>query len=160
MIKINKGKEPREWTEYCSTPGVEFKGIRPLREALLQEQGYICAYCMRRIPVRDNNSNETTRIEHIKSQKCFPDLKLKYNNLVICCPGAITDDFHCDKKKEERIISFDLFSDQFVNTLSYQSDGKIKSSNAVWNKEIDEVLNLNNSMLKQNRKLPYTLTFP
>lgn len=152
MIKIKKGKEPREWTEYCSTPGVDFEGIKPLREALLQEQGYICAYCMRRIPNPDGNSNEETRIDHIKSQKDYPDLKLKYNNLVICCPGAINNDFHCDKKKEERAISFDLFSDQIVDTLSYRSDGRIESSNKVWDKEINDVLNLNNPMLMLNRK--------
>lgn len=53
MIKIAKNKEPKEWTEYRNTPGVDYQSIPELVESLLKEQGYICAYCMRRIPHRD-----------------------------------------------------------------------------------------------------------
>lgn len=161
MIKINKGKEPAEWTKYRLTPGVDYDSIPELRESLLKEQGYICAYCMRRIPVKDVNSSETSRIDHIKSREKHPDLKLNYNNMVICCPGAISNEFHCDKSKGEEDITFDLFSDHFIDTISYSMDGEIKSSNVAWNKEFGErtdkgfekgVLNLNNGILRQNRK--------
>lgn len=152
MIRIHKGREPRKWTEYCNTPGVHYKAIPKLREALLKEQGYICAYCMRRIPVRDKNSNETSRIDHVKSQEKYSDLELKYSNMVICCPGAISEDFHCDKLKEEEDVTFDLFSQHFIDSLFYSSkDGEMTSSNAVWDGEIRNVLNLNNEMLKKNR---------
>ena len=69
MKKIIKSKEPKEWTEYRLTPGVKYSPISELREALLKEQGYLCAYCMRRIPTKDGNSEETSRIEHLKSRK-------------------------------------------------------------------------------------------
>ncbi len=152
MRKINKGAEPAEWLEYRLTPGVDYQAIPALRESLLKEQGYICAYCMRRIPHRDNNSNEDSRIDHMKSRSGHPDLKLDYRNMVICCPGAINNDFHCDKKKDEESITFDLFCDEFINTLSYQSsDGTIKSSNVAYDNEINKYLNLNNALLKQNR---------
>lgn len=42
MIKINKSREPREWTEYRLTTGVDYEAIPELRKALLKEQGYIC----------------------------------------------------------------------------------------------------------------------
>lgn len=69
MIYIRKGTEPRSLTEYRNQPGATYEGYREkdaLRDALLEEQGYICAYCMRRI------SKEKMKIEHWKAQNA-PD---------------------------------------------------------------------------------------
>ena len=106
MKKIAKSKEPKEWTKYRLTPGVKYSPIPELREALLKEQGYLCAYCMRRIPTKDSNSDETSRIEHVKSRKNHPELQLDYSNMVICCPGAIGDgvSFHCDKSRRRMMF--------------------------------------------------------
>lgn len=72
--------------------------------------------------------------------------------MVICCPGAINNDFHCDKKKGEGDISFNLFNDFFFTTLSYKSrTGEIKSSDVECNCQINEMLNLNNRLLMRNR---------
>jgi len=155
MRKIDKGNEPREWTVHKSTPNVTYQRIPELAVALLKEQGNICAYCMRRIPAKDTNSNESTRIDHVFSRTNHPALQLDYNNMVICCPGAITNDFHCDKSKGEEDVTIPLFEDFFVQTIEYEtSDGKIKSTNPTWNNEIDSktLLNLNNKQLKRNRK--------
>lgn len=152
MRKINKNPEPKEWTSYRLTPGADYKAIPELRRALLEEQGYICAYCMRRIPVKDSNSNETSRIEHILCRGKHDDEKLHYTNMVVCCPGAINHHFHCDKSKDENDVTFDLFSDYFFTTLSYQSkDGKISSSNKEYNSQMNQLLNLNNPLLMENR---------
>ena len=97
MRKIDKRPEPKVWVEYRQTPGAKYEAISELRSSLLEEQGYVCAYCMRRIPVKDRNSNETSRIEHVLSREKHPDRELDYHNMVICCPGAISSDFHCDK---------------------------------------------------------------
>ena len=155
MRKINKGNEPRKWTEYRLTPDATYKRISELADALLKEQGNICAYCMRRIPTKDKNSNETTRIDHKLSQENHDDLQLDYKNMVICCPGAISNDFHCDKSKGEEDVTIPLFEDYFVETIEYEtSDGKIKSTNPIWDNEINsnDILNLNNKQLKRNRK--------
>lgn len=154
MKKIIKQKEPDEWTRYRLTPGVSYQAIPELRESLLQEQGYICAYCMRRIPTKDENSNESSRIDHVLSRERHPESKwqLNYQNMVACCPGAITDDFHCDKRKGENDITFNLFADHLFNTLSYSSkDGEIRSSEEEYDRQINELLNLNNALLKKNR---------
>ena len=154
MRKINKNRESREWTEYRLTPGVDYEAIPELRSSLLEEQGYICAYCMRRIPHKDENSTETSRIDHILSRDLHPNLKLSYNNMVICCPGAINNDFHCDKLKANNDITFNLFDDIFMKTLSYSSkDGEIKCSVTQYEDEINRMLNLNNPLLKRNRQL-------
>lgn len=152
MRKIEKNAEPAEWTQYRLTPGVDYSSTSELKDSLLKEQGYICAYCMRRIPVKDKNSNENSRIDHILSRKKHDVLKLDYKNMVVCCPGAINNDFHCDKRKGEEDVTFDLFNDAFISTISYKTrDGAIKSSNASFNVEMEGLLNLNNPLLKKNR---------
>ena len=153
MRKIVKQAEPKKWTIYRLTPGVDYKAKPELRQSLLQEQGYLCAYCMRRIPVKDYNSNETTRIDHILSREKHPEYKLDYHNMVICCPGAIDNNFHCDKQKGENDITFNLFDDHFFTTLSYGSkSGEIKSSVSAYDQQINKQLNLNNRLLKRNRQ--------
>lgn len=152
MRKITKNKEPKEWTEYRLTPNVDYESIPELRKSLLQEQGYICAYCMRRIPHKDKNCNEDSRIDHILSRDKNQDKKLDYTNMVICCPGAISKEFHCDKLKGDQDITFSLFDDSFIPTLKYSTkNGSIKSTNPTWNKEMNSILNLNNEILKANR---------
>lgn len=152
MRKILKQLEPREWTKHRLTPGAKYEAVPELRKALLEEQGYLCAYCMRRIPISDTNSNESTRIDHILSRTKHPELQLNYSNMVVCCPGAITSDFHCDKQKGENDITINLFEDHFFDTLSYSSkDGRIKSSDAESDRQINELLNLNHALLKRNR---------
>lgn len=152
MIKITKRTELKEWTEYRNTPGVDYQAIPELVDALLQEQGYLCAYCMRRIPCRDNASSENHRIEHVLSRENHPDKRLSYNNMVICCPGHIGGDEHCDRKKGCRDVTFDLTDAHFIATISYKFDGEIVSSNPQFNSEINEILNLNTPLLKANRK--------
>lgn len=154
MIKITKKSEPASWAQIKKTPGISFESAdkKDLRRALLEEQGYICGYCMRRI------SNSDSKIEHIKPQSQNPSDTLDYNNLIICCNGNIigsnnSKKFHCDTHKAENPISFTPLNQSFINTLSYSSkDGEIKSSNAKYDEEINNVLNLNLSVLKANRQ--------
>jgi uncharacterized protein (TIGR02646 family) len=161
MILIKKGQEPEEWRSYRLTPGVEFSPIPELRDSLYKEQGYICAYCMRRIPARDilnrgrngslERTNEDHRIEHILCQDLHPDEQLNYKNLVICCPGHINGQDHCDRAKGNRDLSFSPMDKNFINTISYKTDGTIVSSDSDCNREMNEILNLNDEMLKSNR---------
>lgn len=153
MIKINKGKEPLEWTAKCNTPDfTQYESIPALRKALLEEQGFICAYCMRQIPIKDSSENETSKIEHIKSRSDYPDLQLDYNNMLICCPESIDGNNHCDKSKGHQSISFSLFVPQLQQSIAYSSkDGTIKSSDPTIDDELNRLLKLNNRRLKANR---------
>jgi uncharacterized protein (TIGR02646 family) len=153
MIKINKKKEPIEWTKKKLTPNfTQYSAIPELRTALLEEQGHICAYCMRRIPVNDSNESETSKIEHLKSRQSFPNLQLDYDNMVICCPGNINGSSHCDKSKRHNSLSFSPFDISVQSSITYGTkDGEIKSTNTIINNEINGLLSLNNTMLKANR---------
>lgn len=149
MRKIVKSRlQPKKWTEYCCTPGVDYQASPELREILLKEQGFICAYCMKGLDVEGKN----TKIEHMKCRKHHPDLKFKYRNMVVCCNGDTFGFRHCDTSKGDEDISFDLLSDPFFTTLTYGlGTGTIKSSVASWDNEINNRLNLNNDYLKQER---------
>lgn len=79
-MNIRKSAEPREWTNYKNIPGVQFCGIPALQESLYREQGYLCAYCERRIPVRDKMSTEDHRIEHWHCRDKYPDEVFSYGS--------------------------------------------------------------------------------
>ncbi|MDE5814237.1 MAG: hypothetical protein K2H72_08130, partial [Muribaculaceae bacterium] len=81
---------------------------------------------------------------------------MDYGNMVICCPGASTStsesECHCDRHKGEKPISFTPLDKNFINTITYKTDGSICSTNSDYNKELNEILNLNAAILKANRK--------
>jgi len=111
---------------------------------------------MRRIPVADKGTNETSHIEHIIPQSSLTrEEAMDYGNMVICCPGAITSTSeklcHCDRHKGESPISFSPLDENFISTLSYSGDGTIKSSDSTYDRELNDVLNLNIGILKANR---------
>ncbi|MDY5738287.1 MAG: retron system putative HNH endonuclease [Candidatus Onthomorpha sp.] len=149
MRKIDKGREPKEWIEKKCTPGVDYNAIPELKNALLDEQGYLCAYCMQRI------SEDTMKVEHIKPRSKNKELNFEYKNLVACCKGGegySEDRQHCDTKKGNTEISIDVFNDDDIKTISYSSrTGEIKSSSTEYNKDINDILNLNCSYLKRQR---------
>jgi len=154
MVTIEKGQAPKAWIEKRSTPGFSaFESTEELKNALLDEQGHLCAYCMRRIPTSDPNMDAKVRVEHLKPRSKYPVLQLDYNNLVICCPGNIEYQPHCDHSKGDDSITFDLFSSQLEDSITYSKfDGTIKSSNSDWDKEINHLINLNHPTLKANRR--------
>lgn len=150
MRKIVKSRlQPRKWTEYCCTPGVDYQANPELREILLKEQGFICAYCMKGLDVEGKN----TKIEHMKCRDLNDKEKLKYRNMVICCSGVTKECRHCDTSKGNNDITFNLLTDPFFKTLSYTLSGTIKSRNATWDDEINRLLNLNNVYLKEERRV-------
>ncbi len=160
MIKITKGQEPAEWTEQKNTPGITYETAQKnaLRQALLEEQGGLCGYCMRRVNFEPGKASNT-RIEHVKPRTLSlaegkPEETLAYSNMILCCNGDIDGDknFHCDVSKNENEIHFSPFDQAVMDTISYSSkDGSIKSSNDVYDKDLNEVLNLNHPQLAVNR---------
>lgn len=72
--------------------------------------------------------------------------------MVVCCPGHIGDEDHCDRLKNDNDISFSPLDSAFIDTLEYKNDGEIRSAKPEYNKEMNEVLNLNTPLLKSNRK--------
>jgi|GEM_PF-479349 5-methylcytosine-specific restriction endonuclease McrA len=122
--------------------------------SLLEEQGYLCAYCMQKISL----SNAT--IEHIIGQKYVePDEKEKdkinklgeknqinYDNFLAVCEGkSCKDSLHCDKsranyQKERRLFANPL-KNKIMQNIKFNSKGLIYYKNFI---EIATIETLNN----------------
>lgn len=149
-----------EWTRIKNTPGISYENAdkTALRMALFEEQGGLCGYCMSRISCAPEAVSDT-RIEHLKPRRLsiaqgHPEETLSYSNMILCCNGDIDRDgnFHCDRRKEDREISFTPFDEAAISTISYSSkDGRIGSSNRRYDDELNNVLNLNHPRLSANR---------
>ena len=172
MKQIIKGVEPKSLTEYRSSithnqleqsniyedfkektkEGCHEDESYNLRKQLLEEQGYICCYCMSRIDC--NNS----KIEHFRPQTKYRNFQIDYQNLFIACHGGEGKkgkEQHCDSfKGEDELENINLLSN-IESAIQYSKQGEILSSNKKIDKELNSTLNLNNSILKRNRKETY-----
>lgn len=72
LAKVNEDWRPN-WDNFAGPPRSETK------QALLQEQGWVCAYCGRKID--DGGSH----IEHFLPRSKFPERELDYANLFASC---------------------------------------------------------------------------
>jgi uncharacterized protein (TIGR02646 family) len=147
MKFITKGGEPAAWKAYRETPGVDFDAIPELKEALLTEQGYICCYCMNGI------KEDNMKVEHYKPRSIYPALKMDYVNLFAVCKGDFCVDKHCDTKKKntELIIHPANPKNNCEGIIGYSSNGLLTYP-VQYRVDIEETLNLNNSVLVSNRK--------
>ncbi|MGL5049053.1 MAG: retron system putative HNH endonuclease [Fusobacteriaceae bacterium] len=158
MIKIKKNSPPLSFLTYSQTPGATFNDMpsqvkSDLREALLIEQGYICAYCT----VKLENNALKTKIEHYISRNTNIDLQLDYLNLFIVCLGneGYKKEFQtCDSKKGSIDLRIDPKIDSHIATIFYKSDGQIHSRNLTYEDDLNKTLNLNHGKyLAYNRKV-------
>jgi len=165
MKYIIKQSEPISLTTYNSTPNANFDGCNKeeIRTALIQEQGAICAYCMQRISnIWDKKLQKVkTEIEHYKSQDKYPELSLKYSNMLGVCNGNAGQPkhkHHCDKSKDlkehKQFLPFTInpLNSNCEKIIKYSASGKIFSNNDIINRDLNVVLNLNEMELLNNRK--------
>lgn len=174
MILIQKGDAPDSLIQYQKAKNAYFDGCNKndIRDKLLEEQGHLCAYCMRRI------YKDTMKIEHWYPENRLTDKEcLDYSNMLGCCPGHNNGDAGrndtCDTHKGNSIIAVDPRNSNHIERIKYSSkNGSISSDNdsiivrhygekeglteykTTLQKDIDETLNLNENAhyLMQNRK--------
>jgi uncharacterized protein (TIGR02646 family) len=162
MRAIDKGGEPRLWTEHCATPGAVYDGrvgpgptaeaMAALRRALVQEQGYLCCYCMGRILPTEHDM----KVEHFHPRSTHPEEQLRYRNLLGACLGGAGSRRaaqHCDAARGNALLHVDP-ADPIRNCtplFRYLANGEIDSVDAGAKADI-EILNLNVEKLRLNRK--------
>lgn len=161
MIFIKKSREPRSLLEYRHQEFASFDGMdeyvkNDLRNALLSEQGHICAYCMGQI------DEKTTKIEHLVARN--KENELVYSNLLAVCrgnEGQPPNRQHCDTRKGNRPLSLSPLNESDMAKIYYSNSGRIHSedtsdvelkyeNNGIVNsivtnpdKDLEESLNLN-----------------
>lgn len=158
MLYIKKGKEPRSLTEYKKQAGAYYEGYPDkidVKNALLAEQGFLCAYCMRRIGVH------SMKIEHWAAQNPIEgygeDTSLSYHNMLGVCMGKEGErpsKQTCDTHKGNKALTIDPRRQEHIDSIFYDHNGTIGSTDARLHNDIDTILNLNGegTDLKENRK--------
>lgn len=113
--------------------------------SLLEEQGYICAYCMRKISL----SNAT--IEHIVGQKYVEnginmgsENQINYDNLLAVCEGkSCKDNFHCDKSRakyqKERQLYANPLINRIIQNIKFAPNGLIYYKDFIKIEEVEEL---------------------
>lgn len=160
MRYIIKTTPPHEFIEYCDTPGVSYDNLSgvpkiALRQRLLEDQGYICCYCGRRI-----ENDKHTKIEHIKCQERNNELALCFENMLASCDGGEQDrenrvrpkhKVHCDAKKGNDDIPVSPLDEHIEEYLMFFDDGTVKAKDSV-GEALIRVLGLNAKFLINQRK--------
>ncbi|MEX6215852.1 retron system putative HNH endonuclease [Providencia hangzhouensis] len=157
MYRITKHIQPNSLTSYKNDPQARYDNLptrvrEDLKDSLLREQGYVCAYCMSRI------DSQKMRIEHWACQDNNQHLELDYNNLLACCcgnEGQRKDTYTCDKKKENKALTYSPANTEHAIDcrITYiHGSGKVTSNDCNFDKELNEVLNLNETRLVKNRQ--------
>ncbi|WP_368321733.1 hypothetical protein [Mediterraneibacter gnavus] len=157
MIYIQKKNEPRSLTQYKKQKYAYFDGCNKedIRENLLNEQGSLCAYCMRRI------NKKSMKIEHWYPEDRLSDRdKLEYKNMLGVCLGHIEGqgqkDDTCDTHKGNALITVNPHNKKTLKEIKYKSkSGEIYSDDAEIDKDLNKTLNLNSmgQRLPENRKI-------
>lgn len=170
MIPVKRGDPPVELVQclhkllpeqrtYVSLP-TEVKSA--LKETLLQRQGYLCAYCMRRIDSADH-----AKLEHVIPQsrsiaEGHPEQTVEYRNMLVTCMGGDDEgrpysEKTCDSHKADMPIAIDPTSETDIATIRYLRNGMIHSSNLQFDHDLCDTLNLNcdASFLPQDRRGAY-----
>lgn len=163
MLYIEKGPEParlrqakREGLKHYDdmTTGVKDE----IRLHLATEQGFLCAYCMRKLRL------ETMQIEHYEAQHTQdgsydPASTIDYQNMLGVCPGnkgvnVRHSHLTCDQHRGNAKLTVDPRKQRSVSLVKYRHDGVIYSDDDDVNRDLQETLNLNcaTAYLPENRK--------
>ncbi len=153
MIPIVKKAEPETLTkakrDIKGTPDAvySFSSLRgadknKVLEALVREQGYLCAYCMCRIGVGEHQAT----IEHLEPQHPMgaePDgeLSLAYENMVAVCDGR--NGATCDKRRGNAPLTVNPTKPYTLASIVYRRDGRIDAGVEAVRHDLQETLGLN-----------------
>jgi uncharacterized protein (TIGR02646 family) len=157
MRLIVKSKEPNKLTQYrISKQGSydDYQEKNMLREFLLKEQQYLCAYCMCRI----ENNPLLTKIDHWKpkSKEIYKNLELDYSNLFAVCSGKNGGILHCDTSKDRNEIRISPIEVNSITNINYKVSKdliNLSSNYPIHNDDINspKKLNLNFYYIAKNR---------
>ena len=141
MLYIKKYKPPNSFVHYVKQPNVHFDDMdtevkQELRLSLLREQGWLCAYCMKRLSFDGND----VKIEHYEPRNT--ENELKYENLLAVCKGgegSVPERQTCDTRKGNQVLNINPQRRQDIDTVSYTSNGDILSSDNVFQADFDDI---------------------
>jgi uncharacterized protein (TIGR02646 family) len=134
---IKKSEEPESFTVWKNLANEDWQPSwenfsKPqktyVHDSLLQEQGFICCYCGRRINTDDSH------LEHLKPRTTYPQSALEYTNILASCQKDTVrkEPLHCGKIKDKWYDDNLMISPLDVNCAEffrYTDDGQILATN-------------------------------
>lgn len=155
-ILKNNRNEPPSLRLHRKTPGATFGSLhgdtkQEIRAALADEQGFLCAYCMRRIKA-DAKSME---VEHFVTQNWHPDSgftpdehrqhELLFGNMLGTCQGSRS----CSGIRGNTPLTVDPRNRNCEHLIKFKKDGHAYSDNPKVERDIE---NLRMNELADNRR--------
>ena len=133
--ELKEKAESPEWQNISETDTAAMRGIfdqlsckREIRQCLLEEQHYLCAYCMSSI----ENKELHMSIEHLAPQSKCKEKVLDYRNYLGVCRGGAdlprnrSRCICCDASKgNQELQSVNPFDETQMNQIRYLSDGTL-----------------------------------
>lgn len=164
MRRIDKGREPSSLVEFrarAGSPPPKLEQAPPgvmdeLRAATSRDQGALCCYCQQRIRPETGGM----KVEHFVAQSTTlgEPLRLTWSNLHGACVGGEglpRAQQTCDTRKRALPCSLDPLQIRDED-FSYSASGELRHADAAVQADVDEVLNLNASVLVRARRQALT----
>jgi uncharacterized protein (TIGR02646 family) len=134
MKHIKKGREPKEFTEW---KGLANENWQPsyddlrnpektiVKNALMEEQGYICCYCEQELIETDSH------IEHLLPQDSYPEKALDFSNMLRSCQDKLKkgEPRHCGNLKGDDELPISPLDEDCERYFKYTYDGYIEPVN-------------------------------
>lgn len=178
MIRYTKGPSPRQLTALAATPRMDWDGLgaadrAPIRAALVRDQGWLCAYCQRRITSDEDThtGRSQMKIEHwlprnpasSDARTGTTDHHFLWSNLLGVCLGVSSDPgspsvriSHCDTSRGNADLFLHPVDGQGPDPrdhLRYTQGGVVESIKPNPRVEADiRTLNLNAPQLQRGRR--------
>lgn len=157
MLRIHKRTPPACITTLQQTPGADWGSVTgeqkaEMRKALLDEQGHLCAYCMRRVSADPS----ACTVEHWRPRSQAGTDPFHWPDLLLVCdgggPGAAPAHQHCDRRRGNAPLTLHPAhpSQDVAALLAYEADGRIRETPEI--KSDITALNLNYTRLVTNRR--------
>lgn len=156
MRTIVKRREPATLTTHRNTAHCDYDNYADkdtLRTGLVAEQRGLCCYCMGRI----EDTAGAMKVEHWRSRTTYPGEQLVYRNLLAACRGGEGEPVHlqhCDTKKADRELLWNPADPErrIEERIHYAMDGTIRSDDPVFDRQLNDVPNLNLPWIRNERE--------
>lgn len=156
MRAITKGREPHSLVKHRANAYSDYDNYADkdgLRAALVRDQRGLCCYCMTRVEA----TGTAMRVEHWRCQSRNAGLELAYSNLLAAClggDGQPEDKQHCDTRKGERDLKFNPADSnhRIEQRILFEMNGTVGSNDVQFDRQLQDVLNLNLPLLKNRRE--------
>lgn len=166
MILIRRGNEPASLLKFRKKypeAGYEELGseeLQDIRKQLWEEQGALCAYCMRRIQDPRDVRIEHYEVRHPQNGEYRASDTLNFKVMLGVCygnsikPGIKEEDKTCDAHRHNEPLTVNPYDINSIRNINYQSDGMIGSEDVDISNDLQITLNLNCKAvsLPENRK--------